>query len=85
MHINYENNNDGKNEELELTELRERYFCELCEQDFYRELSERDFYPPQDGRFYSSGVFDIPNGDAFYEYAEYFLEEYENHLFDCNN
>lgn len=49
------------------------------------EISERDFYPPQDERVFSSGICDVPNGDAFYGYAEYFWEEYENHLFDCNN
>lgn len=50
--------------------------------DGYRELTEADFYPPEDPRVYASGIDDIDDGDNFAEYAEYFWETYENHLFD---
>ena len=33
-------------------------------------LSEKDFYPPQDNRYWQSGVDDIQGGDNFAEYAE---------------
>lgn len=50
--------------------------------DGYYELTERDFYPPEDTRVYASSIDDIDDGDNFAEYAEYFWETYENHLFD---
>ena len=33
-------------------------------------LSEKDFYPPQDNRYWQSGVDDIQGGDNFAEYTE---------------
>lgn len=48
----------------------------------YHEITEQDFYPPEDGRIYTSGVKDIIGGDNFEEYAEWFWDTYENHLFD---
>ena len=46
------------------------------------ELSEKDFYPPEDKRVFRSGVNDIPNGDNFNDYCEYFYENYGEDLFD---
>ena len=46
------------------------------------ELTEEDFYPPQDCRFYASGVEDIEGGDCFCEYAEYFWEAYGREIYD---
>ena len=51
----------------------------------FRELTEEDFLPPEDDRMIRSGVCDVFGGDCFADYAEYFWDEYENHLFDCNN
>lgn len=49
--------------------------------DFY-ELSEKDFYPPEDTRYYCSGVEDIDGGDNFADYAEYFFDTYGEEIFD---
>lgn len=46
------------------------------------ELDESSFLPPQDDRVYESLIYDIPNGDTFYEYAEYFWEEYGHEIYD---
>ena len=51
----------------------------------YYEVKESDFFPPQDNRYYVSGIEDIDGGDNFTEYAEWFWETYEDYLFDCNN
>lgn len=51
----------------------------------YYEVKESDFFPPQDNRYYASGIEDIDGGDNFAEYAEWFWEIYEDYLFDCNN
>ena len=48
----------------------------------YRELTEKDFYPPEDTRYYKSGVQDITGGDNFADYAKEFFDEYEDELFD---
>lgn len=69
-------NNKHKVCKDEKMSLHEQY-----EGGFY-ELSELSFYPPSDNRFYTSGIEDIDGGDNFVEYAEYFWETYENHLFD---
>ena len=53
--------------------LSERDLCGLCEQDFY---------PPQDDRVFSSGICDVPNGDSFYGYAEYFWDAYGCEIYD---
>ena len=46
------------------------------------ELTEKDFYPPEDTRYYQSGVADIDGGDNFADYAKSFFDEYEDELFD---
>lgn len=46
------------------------------------ELTEKDFYPPEDTRYYQSGVADIDGGDNFADYAKGFFDEYEDELFD---
>lgn len=46
------------------------------------ELTEKDFYPPEDTRYYKSGVDDIDGGDNFADYAKSFFDEYEDELFD---
>ena len=46
------------------------------------ELTEKDFYPPEDTRFYQSGVEDIEDGDNFADYAKSFFNLYEDELFD---
>lgn len=46
------------------------------------ELTEKDFYPPEDKRYYQSGVADINGGDNFADYAKSFFDEYEDELFD---
>ena len=51
-------------------------------QDDYYELSEKDFYPPEDKRYYRSGVNNIVGGDNFADYAEYFFDTYGEELFD---
>ena len=48
----------------------------------YYELSEKDFYPPEDTRYYRSGVLDISGGDNFADYAEYFFDTYGKEIFD---
>ena len=45
-------------------------------------ITKIDFYPPQDTRYYQSGVDDIVGGDNFIDYIEYFLDLYEDDLFD---
>ena len=45
-------------------------------------LTEKDFYPPEDTRYYQSGVADIDGGDNFADYANSFFNEYEDELFD---
>ena len=47
------------------------------------DLSEKDFYPPEDTRYYCSGITSIDGGDNFADYAEYFFSEYEDEMFDC--
>lgn len=39
-------------------------------------LSEEDFYPPEDDRYFVSGVYDIEGGDNFFEYSEWYHECY---------
>lgn len=46
------------------------------------ELTEKDFYPPEDERYYQSGIDDIEDGDNFADYAKSFFNLYENELFD---
>ena len=53
-----------------------RKYFECCE------LSEKDFYPPEDTRYYRSGVRDIKDGDNFAEYAAYFFDNYGKDIFD---
>lgn len=48
----------------------------------YYELTEKDFYPPEDTRYYQSGVEDIDGGDNFADYAKEFFDAYEDELFD---
>ena len=48
----------------------------------YYELTEKDFYPPEDTRYYQSGVYDICGGDNFADYVSYFFDLYEDELFD---
>lgn len=50
--------------------------------DLDYELSEKDFYPPEDTRYYQSGVEDIYGGDNFADFAEYFFDTYEEEIFD---
>ena len=45
-------------------------------------ITKIDFYSPQDTRYYQSGVDDIVGGDNFIDYIEYFLDLYEDDLFD---
>lgn len=45
-------------------------------------LSEKDFYPPEDTRYFKSGVIDIFGGDTFDDYANWFYDNYENELFE---
>lgn len=45
-------------------------------------ITKIDFYPPQDIRYYQSGVDDIVGGDNFIDYIEYFLDLYEDDLFN---
>lgn len=45
-------------------------------------ISEKDFYPPEDKRLYRSGIEDIPDGDNFFEYCNWFFYVYENDIFD---
>lgn len=45
-------------------------------------ITEKDFYPPEDTRLYCSGIEDIDGGDNFIDYVKYFLETYEEDLFD---
>lgn len=47
----------------------------------YYELSEKDFYPPEDTRYYRSGIEDIEGGDNFADYAEYFFDTYGKEIF----
>lgn len=48
----------------------------------YYELTEKDFYPPEDTRYYQSGVEDIEGGDNFADYAKEFFNLYEDELYD---
>lgn len=48
----------------------------------YYEITEKDFYPPEDKRFFYSGVEDIPYGDNFLDYINWFYENYEIDIFD---
>ena len=48
----------------------------------FHELTEKDFYPPEDERYYQSGIDDIEDGDNFADYAKSFFNLYENELFD---
>lgn len=48
----------------------------------YCKITEKDFYPPKDIREYQSGIDDIVGGDNFIDYIEYFLDLYEDDLFD---
>lgn len=48
----------------------------------YYEITEKDFYPPEDKRFFRSGVEDIPYGDNFLDYINWFYENYEIDIFD---
>lgn len=50
--------------------------------DNHMEFESSDFYPPEDTRFYVSGVEDIEGGDNFYDYAEYFWDTYGHELYD---
>ena len=56
--------------------------CKKSKKKDYYELSEKDFYPPEDKRYYCSGVKDIFGGDNFADYAEYFFDTYGEELFD---
>ena len=58
----------------ELKNIRE-YYLSL-------NMNEKDFYHCSDSRSFKSMVFDIPNGDNYYDYAEYFYNEYGDSLFD---
>ena len=49
---------------------------------YYYELSEKDFYPPEDTRYYRSGVKDIEGGDNFADYAKYFFDTYGKEIFN---
>ena len=53
--------------------------------DEISELSAKSFYPPEDERFYVSGIDDVEGGDCFYDYSESFWDDYEDLIFDCNN
>lgn len=59
--------------------------CREVEPEGCCELSERSFFPPEDGRVYVSGIKDIRGGDCFAEHSEWFWNEYEDEIFDCNN
>ena len=62
--------------------VKQRKKSRKQDSDYY-ELSEKDFYPPEDTRYYRSGVADIEGGDNFADYAEYFFDNYGKEIFDC--
>lgn len=41
-------------------------------------LSEKDFYPPEDNRYWQSGVDDISDGDNFADYVKDLFMRYED-------
>lgn len=46
-------------------------------------LSEKDFYPPEDTRYFKSGINNIPyGGDSFEEYSKWFYDNYSDDLFE---
>ena len=46
------------------------------------ELDDNSFLPPEDNREYTSLVYDVPNGDTFHKYAEYFWYVYGHEIYD---
>ena len=64
-----------------LGQVKQRKKSRKQDSDYY-ELSEKDFYPPEDTRYYRSGVADIKGGDNFADYAEYFFDAYGEEIFD---
>lgn len=44
-------------------------------------LTEEDFYPPADERIRSCGVDDIPGGDNYVDYFNWFYETYGEDVF----
>ena len=64
-----------------LGKVKQRRKPRKQDSDYY-ELSEKDFYPPEDTRYYRSGVSDISGGDNFADYAEYFFDTYGKEIFD---
>ena len=39
-------------------------------------INEKDYYPPEDKRYWRSGVKDISGGDSFWDFFKYFFETY---------
>ena len=64
-----------------LGKVKQRKKPRKQDSDYY-ELSEKDFYPPEDTRYYRSGVEDIEGGDNFADFAEYFFDTYGKEIFD---
>lgn len=64
-----------KNIEDELRELRE-YLDE-----HFPVLTEEDFYPPADTRLRTSNLEDVPGGDTYKDYLEWFYETYGEDMF----
>ena len=47
----------------------------------YPVLTEEDFYPPADERVRSCGIDDIPGGDSYVDYFNWFYETYGEDMF----
>lgn len=66
---------------MEIEQVKQNNKSKKQNLDYY-ELSEKDFYPPEDKRYYHSGITDISGGDNFADYAEYFFDTYGKEKFD---
>ena len=66
---------------MESLGIKQCKYSNKQDSDYY-ELSEKDFYPPEDTRYYQSGVEDICGGDNFADFVEYFFNTYEEEIFD---
>ena len=57
-----------------------KYLTEYLD-EHYPVLTERDFYPPADPRVRRCGVDDIPGGDNYADYFNWFYDIYSEDMF----